>query len=220
MAVAAHRARLPLSFFHQIPSPPCHQPSRPALPTTTAETAGATSNNNASEWPDLNPPLLSGEGGPRDGGGAGGGDNWPPPPGTPAAGLYQGDNIHSDGRPPAEKAGGLAQAKAAAGGKGTDRKAMDEGSGARADFGTVCVWRRCRVKGRAAAEERHASDVAVVVEWDDEAGGQVRREDSGSFCFRDIWLQSASPGRAKELPAALAAAAIESTSLACHICTI
>lgn len=79
----------------------------------------------------------------------------------------------------------------AARGEGTKRTG-DEGSGAEADSGTVCVWRRCRVKGRAATEERHANDDAVVVEWDDEVGGQVRREDSGVFFLFQCHLPSVS----------------------------
>lgn len=186
VAVAAHRARLPLSFFHRIPSPPCHQPSRPTQPKTTAEIAVATSNN-ASERPELKPPILPEEGGSRSGG-----DSWPPSPGTSAAGLYQGDNLHADGSTSWEMTGSFGQGEDA-GGKGTKR-AEDEGRGAGIDSGNVCIWRRCRVKGPAATEERHTGDVVVVVEWDDEVGGQVRREDSGDFggvCYPSALLVKA-----------------------------
>lgn len=212
MAVAAHRARLPLSFFHQIPSPPCHQPSRPALPTTPAATVGAATSNNASERRDLNPALLPGEGDPRYGGGAGGGANWPPSPGTSAVGLYQGDGTHAGGRLPAENTGGLEQGEATRG-KGTERK-RGKGSGAGVDLGTVCVWKRCRVKGRAAVEERHAGDAAVVVEWDDEVGGQVRREDFGAYVLNNTGCPSAVADQSSSFPWQ-----VESTALACHACT-
>lgn len=170
-AVAAHRARLPLSFFHQIPSPPCHQPGE-------RERTGLK-----------RPPFPSGEGGPRNSGGGGTGDDCPPSPGAPAVGLYQGDNARSYGTSPAgETSGGLEQEEVAGGGKETKR-AEGEASGAGAVSGTLCVWRHCVVKGRAAAaaaaEGLHTCDVAVVVEWDDEAGGQVRRgRDLGCGCFR------------------------------------
>lgn len=180
MAVAAHHARLPLSFFHQIPSPPCHQPDPPALPETktATATAGAPSNNAAErERPDLKPPLLCGEGGAIYGGCAGVGGHRLPPPGASAVGLYQGDNTfdisaHTGRRSPGGK-GRESEHEEAAGGKEL-RRIRDNASGARTDGGTFCRWRRCLVKRRAAAEVR---DAAVVVEWDDEAGGQVRRAD-------------------------------------------
>lgn len=212
MAVAAHRTRLPLSFFHQIPSPPCQQSAQPALPTIPKSTVGATGNNAGEhEGPDLKPPLLSGEGGPRDGGGAGAGGNWPPFPGTSAVGLYQGDdssnaNVHCDGGSPGGGAGGLEQEEAA-GGEGAKRTG-DEGSGAGTDSGTFCMWRRCLVKELAAAEVRHTGDVAVVVEWDDEVGGQVRREGPGHGWFSATLAAYQCHYSSLMIPAALVAGAV------------
>lgn len=191
MAVAAHRARLPLYFFHQIPSPPCHQRPRTAQLTATVETAEATSNNANEGSADPKAPLLSAEGGPRGDGGARGGDSWPPSAGTSAAGLHQRDNILSDGGTPAEKAEGLGPGETT-GGRGMKRIG-DDGGGTGTDNGNVCVWRRCRVKDSAAAEKGRTGDVAVVVEWDDEVGGQVRAEDAWSlFLFFDMCYLSAS----------------------------
>lgn len=88
-------------------------------------------------------------------------------------GLCQGDrNVDPEGRSPGEQAGGLEQGEPA-GGEGMKRMGDDE-RGWGTDSGKPCVWRRCLVKERTATEGPQASDVAVVVEWNDEVGGQVR----------------------------------------------
>ena len=216
MAVASHRARLPLSFFHQVPSPRCfHVPGPPAMKATMVTTAtsatpvggassrsssSSSSNNNhtnvETETPSSSEPTEQplrtgtlpsgsehdGAGSPIGGGSGGGGEGSWAFPGASAVGLFQGEgNARSASGGPVEAEG--VKHEKAGGGEGAGSR-LDVGGGTGGGRGGgVCVWRRCVVKRReeaasttaAAAAGEPANGFSVVVEWDDEAGGEVRR---------------------------------------------
>lgn len=151
--MASNRPRLPLSFFHQVPSPPCFTPAK--VPSRAK------------------PPLvrigtvLSADDCEGFGDGVTAEDDGWLVPGASAIGLHQDDEDAKGG------GGRVGRTRAAEAESLPEGEEGAQGAGKRGASGRFCVWRHCVVKGREEAEGG-ATGGGVVVEWDDAAGGQVR----------------------------------------------
>ncbi|CAM9230557.1 unnamed protein product, partial [Ectocarpus fasciculatus] len=150
-AVASHRARLPLSFFHQIPSPRCRPAAAKPVTTITAdENAGAA----VAEPPPGHEPAREGTDLPAADCGAPDDDAGLVVPGVSAVGLYQGGN-----------------------GWGPHDRTGDQGAGgvpgAGHGSGGVFLWRRCVVKRRGEGAPESTESGLIDVEWDDAAGEEA-----------------------------------------------